>query len=102
MALVGTIPGAALPGDVACVAKWRGQLWVGASRLGLFRRVGSGSEFESVKPKIDCVSMDAREELVLCCSNRVAGTANGTDFMSCGVNIVLNVRAPYALGRNLG
>jgi hypothetical protein len=102
VAPIGTIPGVALPGDVACVAKWQGQLWVGASRLGLFRRVDASATFESVKPNIDCVSMDAREELVLCCSNRVSGTANGTDFMSCGVNSVLQVRAPYALGRNLG
>lgn len=99
---IGTIPGVATPGEVACVAKWQGQLWVGASRLGLFRRIGTTRDFESVKPNIDCVSMDARDELVLCCNNRVSGTANGADYRSCGVDSVLQVRAPFALGQRLG
>lgn len=99
---IGEIPGADMPADVQCVAKWQGELWVGAGRLGLFRRIGTSRDFESVKPNIDCVAMDARDELVMCCDSMIAGTANGTDFAGYGVNLVLEERAPYDLLQNMG
>lgn len=99
---IGTIPGATLPGDVTSVAKWRGKLWVGANRLGLWVRVGDTATFECIKPHIDCVSMDARDNLVLCCNNRVSGSAEGERFRSYGVDCLLDDRAQYRLGQNLG
>ena len=100
--LVGDLPGATLPGDAACVAKWQGRLWLGSPRLGLFRQAGDDGEFESIKPNILCVDMDAREELLLCAPNRISGTADGVEFRSYGTNAVQQVRAPHKLGQNLG
>lgn len=99
---IGAIPGADMPADVQCVAKWNDQLWVGAGRLGLLRRKGKSRKFESVKPNIDCVAMDARDELVMCCEGMIAGTPNGTDFAGYGVDVVLTEREPYELLQNMG
>jgi hypothetical protein len=95
---IGTLPGATLPGDVACVAKWQGELWVGSPRLGLFRRVGTSREFESVKPAADRSAMDARGELVMTGRSRIAGTADGSTFKAFGNDCVRDVRAPHPLG----
>lgn len=100
--LKGNLPGAAIPGDAACVAKWQGQLWLGSPRLGLFRQAAETQEFECIKPNILCVSMDAREELVLCAPNRIAGTADGIEFRAYGNDVVQNVRAPHKLCQNMG
>ena len=99
---VGSLPGATLPDDVACVAKWHDGLWVGSPRLGVFRRIGETADFECVKPNIPCVGMDARDELVMCATNRVSGTADGVEFRSYGTDSVMKVRAEHALGQNLG
>lgn len=102
MVPIGVIPGADAPADVKCVAKWDGALWVGAGRLGVFRRVRRSADFECVKPNIDCVAMDAREELVACCRSMIAGTDNGRDWNGYGVDLIHDERAPYALLENLG
>ncbi|MCA8910398.1 MAG: hypothetical protein KDB82_01740 [Planctomycetes bacterium] len=97
--LEGVLPGASMPGDAACVAVWNDDLWVGSARLGLFRKTGAG--FTCVKPNITCTSIDARDELVLCAPNRISGSANGTDFMSFGVDVVRNGRSSHGLCRDL-
>jgi hypothetical protein len=99
---IATLPGAELQGDVSCVAKWKGELWVGSPRLGLHRRIGTTRDFEPVKPNIDCISMDARDELLLCGRNRIAGTPDGAKYKGFGADCVRDVRAPHPLGKNLG
>lgn len=94
---IGAIPNAQV-GDVTAVALWRGQLWVAANRLGLWRRVGTTSRFECVKPNIEAVGMDARKDLVLACRRVVVHTEDGEKWMGTGRDVLLTMRGQTPLG----
>jgi len=92
---IGEGPG--LPGPLAAVAKYKGELWIGAWRLGLFRRSGNTSRFDVVKPNLHAVSFDARWSLVVACEDRVSGTEDGQSFFSSAKEFVLTQRANHPL-----
>jgi hypothetical protein len=71
-----------------CVAKWQGELYVGAGPLGLFRRQGASNVLDHIKPNICATSLDARVELVITCDNRVSGTDDGQNFRSSGTDLL--------------
>jgi hypothetical protein len=74
------------------VAKWKDALWVGAGYQGLFRRVGTTSQFECVKPNIHAVCFDARGQLLMATSRYLVETRDGQAFTGTGDTFVENVR----------
>jgi hypothetical protein len=79
------------------VAKWHGELWVAAGVFGLLRRKGTSSELEVVKPNIRANGFDAREALVICSFDMVAGTVDGSDYDAIGVDSLADARSGKAL-----
>jgi hypothetical protein len=75
---IGEGPG--LPGPLQCVAKFKGELWVGAGRFGLARRKGTTSEMELIKPNIHAVSFDVGQNMVIATKDVIFGTADGVSF----------------------
>jgi hypothetical protein len=66
------------PGPLFGVAKFAGEVWVGAKNLGLFKRVRN--TLESVNPDIHAVMMEARNVLLITCQDQIAATADGKTF----------------------
>lgn len=94
---IGSIPGA-LQGDVQAVAKYADQLWVGASRLGLWQRKGESAEYVCLKPNIAAVSFDARKDLLIGAETMMAWTADGQKFKGEGGGYVATTREGFPLG----
>lgn len=65
-------------GDFLSVAKWRDQVWVGTESEGLCHL--EGDQLVSVKDNQSPRMMDARDKLLLCQSEKVAGTADGVKY----------------------
>ena len=93
-ALVGRGPG---PLGLHAVAKWRGELWIGAGAGGLCRRVGTTSEIEVVKPNVWAMSFDARWDLVIVTQSEIVGTADGSSFIGFGLDSLAELRAGAGL-----
>lgn len=94
---LGTIPGC-IQGDVQSVASYRGELWVAASRLGLWKRAADGSFF-CHKPKLDAVSLDTRDGIVVAaCKAKVSSSDDGLAFASTGHDYLLTHREGKRLG----
>ncbi len=87
------------PGDVQAVARWQGELWVACSRLGLWKRIGSSDQFDRYKPKLDAVSLDVRDGIVVACKHKVSSSADGAAFRSTAVEHLLKDRAGKPLGQ---
>ena len=87
------------PIPLSAVAKWQEQLWVGGGTSGLLRRVGKTDQLEVVKPNVHAIGFDARHELVISCSDRISGTADGVNFSSIGQGTVLKMRAGRELNQ---
>jgi len=95
---IGQIPGA-LQGDVQAVAKFAGELWVGASRLGLWQRIGKTNEYVCVKPNVPAVSFDTRgPEFLIGAETLIASTVDGKKFVGSGAGVIANSRGTRALG----
>lgn len=68
------------PQLTGCIAKWKGQLWVGVGGdLGL--SVLEGDSLTSKKPNIIPNSFDARHSLVMTASVGLVGTPDGENYM---------------------
>jgi hypothetical protein len=88
-----------LQGDIQAVAKFAGELWVGASRLGLWQRVGKTDDYVCVKPNIPAVSFDTRgTELLIGAQTTIASTTDGKKFTGAGAGMVADNRGTRALG----
>ncbi len=85
--VIGRIPGA-VEGDLQGVAKWGDQLWIAASRLGLWRRTGVSAQFECVDPKLTAVALDVRGDLVVGCDDSIGSSTDGISFKVRGVGTV--------------
>jgi|GEM_PF-6193940 len=97
-AQIGSIPGA-LQGDVQAVAKFAGELWVGAGRLGLWKRKEKTNEYECLKPNIAAVSLDTRgKEMVIGGHTFIAWTLDGKAFKTTGIDVVANQRGESDFG----
>ena len=92
---IGEGPG--LPGPLACVAKFGGDLWVGAGQLGLFKRQGTTGRFDCVKPNLHAVDFDARERLLISCDDMIAST-DGQAFKATGKDWLAKMRSSKDLG----
>jgi hypothetical protein len=90
-AKIGEIPGA-LQGDVQAVAKWNGDLWVAASRLGLWRRIDKGNQYDCVKDNLVPVSLDVRGELLAGCEDGIGSSLDGKSFAFSAESSVLDAR----------
>ncbi|MCC7541557.1 MAG: hypothetical protein IT379_35390 [Deltaproteobacteria bacterium] len=86
-------------GDVQAVAKWNGDLWIACSRLGLWKRIGKTDQFDRYKPRVDAVSIDVRDGIVVACKHLVASSADGVGFMATAMEHLLNDRANKLLGQ---
>ncbi len=63
-----------------CIAKWRGEVWVGCDApLGLCKL--EGTTLVSIKPQAPARHFDARRELVFSTNGFVGSTADGSKFM---------------------
>jgi hypothetical protein len=79
------------PGPLFGVAKWKNEVWVGAAQHGLMKR--EGDKLVSIKPNIKAETMDARQDLVITCPDKIAGTADGKNFGSAGKGNLLEMLA---------
>ncbi len=66
------------------VAKFRGEVYIGANDVGLMKRASAGGAVEEFKPKLGAVHIEARDNLIITCDNRVAGSLDGSRFFSIG------------------
>lgn len=66
------------------VAKFGGEVFIGANDVGLMKRASGGGAIEEFKPKVGAVHMEAGANLIATCSNRVAGSHDGARFLSAG------------------
>ncbi|MCC7535732.1 MAG: hypothetical protein IT379_05945 [Deltaproteobacteria bacterium] len=85
------------PFGLTAVAKWRGELWLGADAGGLCRRVGTTSRIEVVKPNVPARGFDARSDLVIVTRDEIVGTADGETFVGFGLESLAELRAGHAL-----
>ncbi len=92
---IGVGPG--LPGPLAGVAKFKGDLWVGAGQFGLLKRVGTTGQFDCVKPNIHTTDFDVRETLLMAANEVLAGSPDGKDFKLGGRGWLLGMRASHPL-----
>jgi len=97
LARIGSIPVAG-PAEVQAIAKWRGDLWVAASRLGLWRGPAGTAVLTCYKPKLDAVSLDVRDGIVVACQYKVSSSDDGAAFRSTAIEHLLNDRADKRLG----
>jgi hypothetical protein len=93
---VGAIPETEA-GDVQSVALWKGDLWIACSRLGLWKRVGKTAAFDRYKPKVDAVSIDVRDGIVVACKHKVASSDDGVGFCATAMEHLLTARANVPL-----
>lgn len=63
------------------VAKFRGQLYVGSEADGLMKASSAGV-IEVFKPNLPACDMEARENLIITCPNRIGGTTDNERFFS--------------------
>ena len=70
------------PGPLHGVAKFKGELWIGAGELGLLRRHGNTRRLVKAKANIHAHEFEAREQLVMSCPGKICGTEDGKDFSS--------------------
>jgi hypothetical protein len=96
--VITTAPLGQLGMPLHAVAKWKGELWIGGGAQGLFKRVGSSSQLDLIKPNVHATSLDARKDLVIGTNIYVAGTSDGQNFKAAGINSLQDARA----GRRLG
>jgi hypothetical protein len=76
---------AQLPAPIYAAAKFKGELYVGAGPLGLFRRKGKTGELELLKENIKATSLSARPEfLVASCPNVVGFTSDAVSWAGVG------------------
>jgi hypothetical protein len=95
---IGQIPDT-MQGDVQAVARWGGHLWVGASRLGLLRRIGTTDQYERFKPKATAVALDTRGAgLLIGCDYFVGEMTDGKSITLSGVDYVANARGTREFG----
>jgi hypothetical protein len=76
------------PGSLYAVAKWKGDVWVGAADHGLMKL--DGAKLLPVKPNIKARRLDARDELLISSPDMIAGTKDGLTYTA--------VRAPFLAG----
>lgn len=69
----------------SCVAKFRGEVYIGANEVGLMKRTVDGGVAE-FKPKLGAVHLEARETLIITCATRISGSGDGERFASCAVD----------------
>lgn len=89
--------GPAYPVPLSAVARWKGELWIGAGTFGLLRRVGTTNQLEVVKPNIHAIGFDARHNLVISCPDLIASTADGVNFRGTGKGMLLKAREGKSL-----
>jgi len=96
-ARIGRIP-MALQGDVQEVAVWKGELWIAASRLGLWKRNGKSRKLVQVKEKVLAVSLDVRQDLVVAHFDGLCSSDDGRRFFSFGDGYISEMMAGRPLG----
>ena len=64
------------------VAKFEGEVYIGANDVGLMKRAPGGASVVEFKPNIGAVHMEKREALLIACDTRVCGSVDGQNFFS--------------------
>lgn len=70
------------PVPFAGVAKYKGEVYLGAQGAGLMKRAPGGGSVVEFKPKVDGGHMEARENLIITCPSRTVGTSDNQTFRS--------------------
>jgi hypothetical protein len=68
--------------EMFSVAKWHGEVWIAAKAAGLMKLVND--KLVSVKPNVDALMLDAREDLVISTKTRFVVTSDGAAFSAVG------------------
>lgn len=80
--LVGTVHGwerlLEFDGELHCVAKWNGVVWIGAGKDGLFKLVDEALVLH--KPRVLAQRFDARGALLVTAPNAIVESRDGEDF----------------------
>jgi hypothetical protein len=78
------------------VAKFKGEVYIGANDVGLMKRASGGGAVEEFKPKVGAVHMDVGENLIVTCEDMIVGSADGQGFKSAakGQFAVLTANKP--------
>jgi hypothetical protein len=84
------------PGPMFGVAKWRGEVWVGAAEHGLMKL--AGAKLVPVKPNIKAEKLDAREDLLVSSPQAIVGTSDAASFRGIPVSGVAEVLEPVKPG----
>lgn len=64
------------------VAKFNGEVFIGANAIGLMKRAPGGGAVEEFKPNIGAVFMEVRENLIVACDNKICGSTDGQSFFA--------------------
>jgi hypothetical protein len=80
------------PGYLYGVAKFGGEVWVGAREHGLLKRVRNN--LECVKPELRALMMDTRRVLLVTCDDQIASTADGKTFVTKAKGSFERIRGP--------
>jgi len=79
------------PGPMFGVAKFKGEVWVGAAEHGLMKLVKN--KLKAVKPDIKAEILDARVDLLISSPKAIVGTADGATFRGTPVAAVEKIFA---------
>jgi hypothetical protein len=75
------------------VAVFAGRVFVAGGPLGLLRLAPDGKRLEVAKDNVKALSFDARDELVITCSDEIVGTADGENYESMGEGLLEEMTA---------
>jgi hypothetical protein len=70
------------PVPFASVAKYQGEVYLGAQGVGLMKRAAGGGAIEEFKPNIAAGHMEVRENLIITCRSELVGTSDNVSFYS--------------------
>lgn len=68
------------------VAKYKGEVYVGAGTLGLLKRATGGGALEEFKAHVGTNHLEARDNLIVCGNNAIIGTSDNSSFFACAVD----------------
>ncbi len=83
---------------LTAVAKWKDQLWIGASTYGLMRKAEKTDKLEVVQPYVRPNAIDARGNLLVSCEDRILETADGKTFTTVEIKKYTDLRKGKKLG----
>ena len=72
---------------LSAVAKWKGDVWVAATKGGLAKL--AGGSLQIVKPNVEAQDLDARKDLMIGCPLKIVATEDGEQFFGYAKDFIL-------------